>query len=238
MKTLKYLVIAAVVLFIAFLALPFPSIFLGSKADFPKAEIVDFVPNDQNNGEKCLAKTVYYYEPNSFTERGEGVANPFCARIQGELITAIDSGNIEEVKSLLAQGANANSPNNDYDLDSPIVKSVRKGNAEIVNLILANGANVDHFYYCCVSSISILGIAVQNDDLQTSRLLLSRGATLKFDCIFNGCNVFDIVSESENFEMFELIDNACKFNMLNRAELRIKKFTFWNRISRYFYPPL
>ena len=45
MKTTKYLGIAAIILFIAFLTVPFPSIFFSSKAEFPKAEIVDFVQN-------------------------------------------------------------------------------------------------------------------------------------------------------------------------------------------------
>ena len=129
-----------------------------------------------------------------------------------------------------------NSPNNDRELHYPIAFSVQNKNAEMVNLLLANGANIDHVYSCCASSSSILNIAVGNDDFETVNLLNSHGADLKFKCSFNGCNVFNRVSESGNFELFELIDNACRFNVLSRAELRIKKFTFWNRISRYFYP--
>lgn len=81
-----------------------------------------------------------------------------------------------------------------------------------------------------MSSNSILMMAVKNNDLRTTELLLSRGANLSFESQFEGYDVFDIVAENRNSEMFKLIDNTCELNFLYRAELRSKNI--YNLVSK------
>ncbi len=91
-KLFKISGIALIVGLIAFLMMPSPSAFSTPIEDFPPAETIAFVPNEQNKGEKCLPATLYYSKSNGYTELGEGIVNPFCATLHKELKKSNRSG--------------------------------------------------------------------------------------------------------------------------------------------------
>ncbi len=231
MKSLKFISIISIFCIIGFLTIPFSSYFFDQPNVFLGENQVTFISTKQNNGQKCLSNTIYYSKSNAYAEIGEGIVNPYCAKLHRDLKTAIEKNDIVLTKKLLSEGANVNSPNDDHDLLRPVVVAVRERNYEIVKLLLDNGANVNQVYACCMSSNSILIIAAKNDDLATVKLLLSRGANLSFESEFEGYDVFDIAAENGNYEIFKLIDNACGLNFLHRAELRSKKI--YNLVSTF-----
>ncbi|MDQ3633533.1 MAG: hypothetical protein M3405_03365 [Acidobacteriota bacterium] len=230
MKSLKFISIISIFCIIGFLTIPFSSYFFDQPNVFLGENQVTLISTKQNNGQKCLSNTIYYSESNAYAEIGEGIVNPYCAKLHRDLKTAIEKNDIVLTKKLLSEGANVNSPNDDHDLLRPVVVAVRERNYEIVKLLLDNGANVNQVYACCMSSNSILIMAAKNDDLATVKLLLSRGANLSFESEFEGYDVFDVVAENGNYEIFKLIDNACELNFLHRAELRSKNI--YNLVSK------
>ncbi len=60
--------------------------------------------------------------------------------IDEELIIACRDGNLEEVKRLLAAGANVNA---DVDGSRPLIAAARNGLTEVVRFLLDIGANID-----------------------------------------------------------------------------------------------
>jgi ankyrin repeat protein len=58
-----------------------------------------------------------------------------------DLLTAAESGDLEQVKKALAAGANSSAK--DKDGLTPLMKAVIKSHSEIVKLLLEEGSNVD-----------------------------------------------------------------------------------------------
>ena len=59
------------------------------------------------------------------------------------LMKAIDENDIEKVRKLIEQGANLNIQYEEWDNETPLIRSLKKGHDEIANLLLDNGAMVD-----------------------------------------------------------------------------------------------
>ena len=59
------------------------------------------------------------------------------------LTRAVDNDDIEEVRRLIASGANVNGRDEDYDKITPIFVAVENGNVEIVRLLIEAGAKVN-----------------------------------------------------------------------------------------------
>ena len=236
-KILKLSVILLFAGLVGFFTLPLPSAFFSPIKEFPEGEYIAFLPNKENKGERCLANTVYYSELNGYTKIGEGVVNPYCANLQQKLKKAIDAGNIKLVKDLISKGANINSPNNDYELAYPIVAAVRARKPEIVNLLLANGGNVDHVYTCCAMSSSILMLAVAHEDMETTKLLLSKNADIFFIDRIETFDVFDQAQYVNNPEINEQLEKACEMSISRRIKCRSMKVkSLYNSIlDRHYY---
>ena len=59
------------------------------------------------------------------------------------LTRAVDNDDIEEVRRLIANGANVNGRDEDYDKITPIFAAVENGNVEMVRLLIEAGAKVN-----------------------------------------------------------------------------------------------
>jgi len=63
--------------------------------------------------------------------------------IQQQLLTAIDSGDSNQIRALIAQGADVNFRGNDPEGETPLIRAVTAGQAGIVELLIESGANVN-----------------------------------------------------------------------------------------------
>ncbi|MBK8394030.1 MAG: AAA family ATPase [Leptospiraceae bacterium] len=92
-------------------------------------------------------------------------------QLRTKLITAVDTGNLEETKSILETGM---SPNfQPPDIASPINYAVARSSLEILELLLKNGANPN---FTTSGPITTLGQACANGKLDMVKLLLTWGA--------------------------------------------------------------
>lgn len=216
-----------IVCVIGWLIIPSPSSLFsaGRTEESSRKESIVLVSNEQNKGERCKEKTVYYTEENVYTADGEGVANPYCARLQGDLKKAVEESNIGIIKSLLAQGANANSPNDDYDLFYPIVTAIEKDNIDVIKLLLDNGADINHQVCRLADCRNILTTTVSYNRYETTKLLLERGADVnsiqRNDTEFY--TAFGFALKNSNQKIPQLFENACEKSVLSRIKCRLTK---------------
>lgn len=174
----------------------------------------------------CRPETVYYNEPNGYTQIGEGVFDPKCYELEMGLKDAIEKNNIENVRSLIFSGANVNSPNNDYDLIHPLMVAVNNDRLEIARLLLDNGANVNRERTCCMSSTTALLTAVERGNAEMVDLLVSRGADLNYREQFEPYfNVFDIASKGSNWKIMSSLEVGCGYSQPCLARAR------WARVK-------
>ncbi|HMT08777.1 MAG TPA: ankyrin repeat domain-containing protein [Pyrinomonadaceae bacterium] len=78
-----------------------------------------------------------------------------------DLGRAVDNDDIDEVRTLLANGANVNEKDKDYDNITPLFIAVENGNVEIAKLLIASGAKVN----------------VRNSEKQTALMQMDGDAT-------------------------------------------------------------
>lgn len=155
---------------------------------------IAFQPNEQNKGRQCQA--VYYGLGN-----GDGIDDPYCYDLQKQLSKAAFEGNIEEMKILLRDGANANATVGDslYSLEAAAIN----GQTQTAQLLLENGANVNHHH-------SIRGTplmkAVNSGNVETVNLLLSRGADVNL--VSDGYTALKLAREKKNQEITSLLQRA------------------------------
>lgn len=215
---------------IALLTFPMPyTLFSKStKENFLREQPIALLQDKENKGERCKEKTVYAPEKNGYTETGEEVVDLHCAKLQVELNKAILNGNLDLVRELLVKGANVNTPNNNYDLQYPIVSAVYGRNTQIAKLLLDNGADVNHQKCCCMSCNRVLDIAIKNNDLEMVKLLLERGADVTLKPTYpDEYSTLMRVARFGNFEMAQLIEEACKNNLQCRVEFRARRFWYF-----------
>lgn len=216
------------------MTLPLPyTLFSVSKTEIQKTEPITLIPDKQNKGARCKEKTVYVSEKNGYTETGEEIFDPHCSKLQEDLNKAITNRDEELVQNLLAKGANANTPNNDYDLLYPIVVAVGSHQNRIVELLLDNGADVNHQKCCCMSCYRILDVAIKNNDLVMTRLLLKRGADISLKPVYpQEVSSLTYVAYGGNFQMVQLIEEeACQNSFSCRAEFRAKRIWYFVKTS-------
>lgn len=233
-KMIKKILIAFLIFVIAvviYLTVPLPfTLFSTSQKDeFSREEPISLIPDKQNNGERCKEKTVYSSQKNGYTEIGEQILDPRCAKLQEDLNKAVGNGDIESAKNLLTKGANVNTPNNDYDLQYPIVTAINSRNIQIIKLLLDNGADVNHQSCCCASCQRVLDIAIKNNDLEITRLLLKRGANINLKPVYpDEISSLTYAAYYGNFQMAQLIEEeGCKNSIQCRAEFRAKRLWYF-----------
>lgn len=148
------------------------------------ANIVAFVSDNENHGEPCVSTPVYYPEPNPYTDIGEGIVNRNCFTLHVSLMKAAETGDVFEIRSAIARGANVNAPNDDYYLARPLMQAVFNDQVDAARLLIDNGANINFERTCCMSSTTALMVAVERSNREMVELLLSRGANANFSSRF------------------------------------------------------
>ncbi len=223
----KFLAVTILAFFIGlifYLIVPIPTSSKESITEnFPKDKTVEFVATQQNKGKKCDANT-FYIKKEYIGYSDSEVIDEHCANLQNEMVDAAFEGNLDKIRSLLAQGANANSrafpSRGNGDAYSPVIIAAMQKQTQAVKLLLDNSANANDHFTCCMSSQSLLMIAVGGNDLATTKLLLSRGANINFKSEFGDNDVFTEATRTGNQEIFNLLDSACAKSVMCRAESR------------------
>ena len=142
---------------VAYLTIPLPYF----AEDFPKDAPIALIPNTQNKGERCNPKTIYFSKNHQEKEDYEFVVNDYCASLQEKLVIAIDDQNLAQVRDLISQGANPNTPDFSHsEWIYPIIIASYKKDLNLMKLLLDNGADVNQEYSCCMSSSTPLSNAV------------------------------------------------------------------------------
>jgi ankyrin repeat protein len=117
---------------------------------------------------------------------------------------AVDSGNIVAIKDLLANCADPNWINEDYE--TPLHKAVFKGNVEAMSLLLKAGASIE---YPGFRSGSPLHISIAREDISAVKFLLKAGANPNGKYIYNIRDVpLGVAIKTRNIEIIKLLINA------------------------------
>jgi ankyrin repeat protein len=125
---------------------------------------IAFQPSERNKGQQCRA--LYYGMGN-----GDGIYNPYCYDLQGQLSDAAGAGDVSRIKELLRQGAYADSYSGDHL--PPLYLAASNGRLDAVRVLLDNGANPNRKY---TLNGTPLFAAVYENHVDVVGLLLSRGA--------------------------------------------------------------
>ena len=122
------------------------------------------------------------------------------------LLKAIKKGDVEQVKNLIAHGADVNCVN--VFKESSLGVAVRDGKLEIIKLLIAAGADVN-----CINTFqeSVLMTAVKTGNLEIVKLLIGAGADIHYKNRFNE-SAFTIAKKYKFMEIisFLAVANARK----------------------------
>lgn len=112
----------------------------------------------------------------------------FCSNLDKQLLEAAQKGNLEEVKKLIAAGADVNAPHlyADYPT-SPLYLAIDSGNIELIKFLIEKGADVNFEDYDCgeadcggePSSPLIKAVELGNKEIVS--LLLNKGADVDME---------------------------------------------------------
>ena len=131
----------------------------------PRETPVPLQPNEGNKGKRCATK-VY-----SNVGKDEDY-NPFCYEVERQLVKAAHEGNLHEMRTALADGANANG--SVYDFYYPVLYTAADaGQADAVRLLLDNGASVNQGDF--INGTPLI-VAAGNGHTEVVKILLERGA--------------------------------------------------------------
>lgn len=174
-RPLLILLVFAILLVIV---VPIIALFVGRvpHADANLDEVVEFLPEAKNNGERCLPSPVYYSEASPYVDLGEGLLDKNCFDLHAVLHRSAQHGDLNAIRESLARGANVNAPVDDYTLLRPLRTAVVANQLDAARLLLDNGADVNDEYMCCMTSDTPLMKAIENNNAEMVELLLSRGA--------------------------------------------------------------
>jgi hypothetical protein len=183
---------------------------LGARtADPPRETSVALVCMNRDQERRCLARTVYSREHNEYADSYE-VVDPHCAEAQYKLEKAIVANDFALACAALAQGANPNSPGDDYDLNQPLPLAAMMDRREIVRLLLDNGADVNGQQCCCMSCKTPLTAAVEIGDVELVKLLIGSGANACYNIPYTERDtVLSLAEMKGNKEVSKLICDAC-----------------------------
>eukprot|EP01062_Namystynia_karyoxenos_P059515 TRINITY_DN50962_c0_g1_i1.p1 TRINITY_DN50962_c0_g1~~TRINITY_DN50962_c0_g1_i1.p1 ORF type:complete len:273 (+),score=77.93 TRINITY_DN50962_c0_g1_i1:89-820(+) len=116
-----------------------------------------------------------------------------------DLWQASHAGSIERVRELLCQGAD---PNEKKQGQTPLICAAEKGHSELCQLLLDNGAYIDEVD---TYRMSALHWAVRKQHLQTSELLLRRGARPSDPSLLFSETPQDLARLKGNVELIRLL---------------------------------
>ncbi|MBP6003846.1 MAG: ankyrin repeat domain-containing protein [Pyrinomonadaceae bacterium] len=162
--------------------------------NFPVERPVTFAPSAENGGKQC--QPIYYGLGD-----GDGIRDVRCFDLQVRLSEAAYAGDITTVRSLLADGANANSQAGDHY--HPLDAAAANGQTEAAKILLDNGANVN--YWHPIHGFP-LGHAAYKGNSETVELLLSRGADVNLES--DGYTALRTAREGQHPEIVALLERA------------------------------
>lgn len=221
--------------FVIYLVIPFPLSTSSINAEeFSPEQPTEFIP-DPANRERCQ-DGVFYIKQSQVGEADSEVINERCASLQAELANAAIDGNLVEMRRLFQKGASAQSPAFSKHSSNgplmPVITAAWDKQTQAIKLLLDNGADVNTHYSCCMSSRSLLMVAVTMNDAATSKLLLDRNADLSFEDGMNeGYDVFDEAYRVNNSAILEMLYNACDRSIASRIKCRLKRASHLFRLS-------
>lgn len=114
------------------------------------------------------------------------------------LTRAVDNDDIEEVRRLIANGANVNGRDEDYDRITPIFVAVENGNVEMVRLLIEVGAKVN----------------IRNSEKQTPLMQLDGDATSELVKILVDAGAKVNLSDNENNTALLLAAENCSTDVI------------------------
>lgn len=161
---------------------------------FPIKRPVAFVPSAENGGKQC--QPIYYGLGD-----GDGFRDDRCFDLQVRLSEAAYSGDVTTVRSLLADGANANSQAGDHF--HPLDAAAANGQTEAAKILLDNGADVNFWHP--IRGFPLLNAAYKGNS-ETVELLLSRGADVNLES--DGYSALRTAREAQHAEIVALLERA------------------------------
>lgn len=161
-----------------------------------------------------------------------------------QLLTAVNAGDINEVRNLLEEGAN---PNNLTLLnDTPaIVLAASQGSADILEALLQYGADPNAREHERKWSFSALHIAARNHNTSIVKLLLKHGAYPNIQSKYNGLPLNSIAehptdrssSEATAIEIAEILleygADLSEPGFLGKDLITKAKESGWNRFAKF-----
>jgi len=138
-------------------------------------------------------------EPIQPLPRGENIISVvsggigFARDYSTPLTRAVDNDDIEEVRRLIANGANVNGRDEDYDKITPIFIAVENGNVEMVRLLIEAGAKVN----------------IRNSEKQTPLMQLDGDATAELVKLLVGAGAKVNLNDNENNTALLLAAENC-----------------------------
>jgi len=104
------------------------------------------------------------------------------AQDNAALFTAIDSSNVQQVKSLIATGVDINATNKSGY--TPLIYATKKGNLDIISMLVVAGADVNG--KDTIQGDTPLIYATSRADIPTVTLLIEKGADINLQNDLNG----------------------------------------------------
>lgn len=231
LKKLAILFCVLLIGFILYLIIPLQHSASSINAEeFPPEQPTQFIP-DRANQEKCHDET-FYIKKSQVGYADSEVINERCASLQTALANAAIDGNLIEMRHLFQKGASARSPafsKHSSDARMPVITAAWAKQPQAIKLLIDNGADVNSHYSCCMSSKSLLMVAVTMNDAATTKLLLSRNSDLSYKDEFEGYDVFDEAYRISNSAILVMLYSACDRSIASRIKCRVKQAShlFW-----------
>jgi hypothetical protein len=220
-RFLKYTLIGILTFVIGlclYLVIPSPTSLFVKIEEFPPEP-----PIAVDVAKQCRPRTLYVDKAKGYAD--SEIIDPRCFELQRLLVEAANEGNPYWIRDAVERGATINSPGfprGSGDFDRAIVRAVGGKYTTAVKLLLDNGGDVNDSYQCCMTHESLLMIAISNNDVETSKLLLSRGADVNFKSDYEGRTMFDTANEAGHEETSAIFRSACDRNFRCRFESRKK----------------
>ena len=168
--------------------------------------------------QRCLPQTLYVTK--DLQDDDHQVIDLRCFKLQEKLVEAANDGDLVAIRSAIQQGASVNSPSWSMgNLERPLPLAVWSKRTAAVKLLLDNGGNANDYHYCCMDHRSLLTLAVGNNDIETMKLLMARGADINFVGQF-GQGVMDEANRVGNDDTKKLIGAAQDRDIRHRISSR------------------
>jgi hypothetical protein len=132
------------------------------KSQVPTQTPIPLQITKENKGKRC-----------EFTQYNISSENPYCYKLQEQLVTSSEKGNLEEMKKALALGANVDAGY--YQSFSALYHASMSGQREAADLLINNGANVNRIF---TFGQTPLKASVYYNHLKVVEILIEHGADL------------------------------------------------------------